>query len=593
MVLTPLEPTDRPTLRTAKNPDELAVAAILYWWHEEYREVAPQERLVAWDSFVLLWLRNVTTEEMAVVNRSLEIVLGGGAKWVPWPLNSESPVDVRALPPPVSIPIRESGEVKLEILDVMGVHRRWLALSSPHPVHPLVAVIDVRQSAPDKAHISHVKDMILIPYAASEVLRRSWREERVVTAVELNGKPLDDQLRIIVDPVPFQRRLYVDSPALVNPSGGIHLDTESASNIYTRDPRKMALPMVAWPGYRGSLLQDLWLLLTVVYGSTSAIVWTEEDGARLLARNAGGGYRRFADADIKRWRRLVVYADSIEIWYADRRGSRFVKVVYIYRLSHGRVSIDKPTWYSKSEGRLTLTGAVHRTRYVGQSRNYSHVVGCMEYWLARSFYGTYGIASLLRSESGKDGPGPWAPAPSGGTEWWKWYEVFETLMSESVNREDSNARAAALKRYSRIVEGMQAAGYQRHGRAAGNGDVVEIEARRKRRGAPPSLRFRATARFCEAARSAEDRTWTTASLFDWLGMNDSAVPVNDSESDRHRALSKRRRALTLEQVEDTLRSFGNNVARAEQELNVGGGTPGNYLRGWLRKHRARDRPPSK
>ena len=101
--------------------------------------------------------------------------------------------------------------------------------------------------------------------------------------------------------------------------------------------------MVAWPGYRGSLLQDLWLLLTVVYGSTSAILWTEEDGARLLARNVGGGSRRFADADIKRWRRLVVYADSIEIWYADRRGSRFVKVVYIYRLSHGQVVIDKPT----------------------------------------------------------------------------------------------------------------------------------------------------------------------------------------------------------------------------------------------------------
>ena len=413
-----------------------------------------------------------------------------------------------------------------------------------------------------------------------------------MTAVELNGKPLDDQLSVIVDPVPFQRRLYVDSPALVNPSGRIHLDTESGSNVYRRDPREKAIPMVAWPGYRGSLLQDLWLLLTVVYGSTSAILWTEEDGARLLARNVGGGSRRFADADIKRWRRLVVYADSIEIWYADRRGSRFVKVVYIYRLSHGQVVIDKPTWYYKSEGRLTLTGAVHRARYVGQRRNYSRMVGCMEYWLARSFDGP-GIAKLLRPENGKDGPGPWAPVPRGKTDWWKWHELFETLMSKPVNRNDSNASVAALKRYSRIVEGMLSAGYQRHGRAAGNGDVVEIEVSDKRRGAPPSLRFRATARFCEAARLAEDRNWTTASLFDWLGMNDSAVPVNDSESDRHRALSKRRRALTLEQVEDTLRRFGNNVARAERELNVGGATPGSYLRGWLRKHRAGDRPPSK
>lgn len=555
---------------------------MLYAWYEKHQTVAPKELVPSWDRFVFVWLRYVTTEEMAVVNRSLEIVVGDGASWTPWPLNSKSPVDVRVLPPPVSIPIRESGEMKFEILDVMGVHRRWLALPSPRPVHPLVAVIDVRQSTPDEALISHVKDMTRLPYVASEVLRRSWHQSRKVTDVNVDGKPLEDFLSIIFGPI--DRWLYVDSPTRVNSRGGLRLDENGS--IFPQDARKRMLPMVAWPEYRGSLRQDLWLLLTVVYGSTKAIVWTEEDGARLLARNVGGGFRRFSAADIRRWRELIVYADSIEIW---RGGSRFVKVVYIYHLSPGRVSIDKPTWYSEAQGRFTLTGTIHRARYVGGRRSYSRAIGCMEYWLARSYDGTPGIASLLRPESGNTGPGPWALAPSGSTDWWEWYEVLAVLMLEGVNRTNSKARAVAQRRYWRIVEGLRAAGYLRHG-AAGNGDVVEVETSAKRRGASPALRFRATARFCEAAQLAQDRAWSTVPLFEWVGKSDSPAVVKDAEIKDRQELRERRKALTIETVEETLRRCNNNMAKAERELDVGGAEPGNYLRGWLRKHRAGHQP---
>ena len=589
-----MEPTERPTLRTAQNPDELAKAALFFAWYEKHGQIAPDELLVPWSEFVSIWLRTVTVAQMAVVNRNLEIVLGDTARWTPWPLGSDAPFDVRAIPrTAVTVQITKSRhEVLFEILDVMDVHRRWLDLPPPRPDHPLVTVILGQQSTPDESHISHVNGMTRIPYTASEVVRRSWREDRAVSDVELDGKALDEHLSIILaDPV-SRRRLYVDSPELVNSVGRLRLSTTTRSNIYPQDARRRPLPMVAWRGVDSSLLQDLWILLTVVYGSTRAIVWTDKDGARLLARNASGGLRGAAESDPTRWHRLLVYANSIEIWFADRRGSRFVKVAYIYEIERGRVSIDKPTWYDESEGRFTLTGAAHRARHVGEGsrRAYSKLVGCMEYWLARSYDGTPGIAWLLRPANRGNSPGAWAPAPSGKTEWWKWYEVLEVLLLEQVNREDSTGRAAALARYHRSVEGLRRAGYLHHDTCESE-DAVEVEVTPRRRGATPALRFRATARSCEAARLAQDGMWSTTPLFSWLETNAAVSTVTDSESPRHRALRERRRALTWERVQDALRRCKNNLARAEHELQVGGTVPGNYLRGWLRRHRDRKPKP--
>ena len=590
-----LEPIELLTLGTARNVDELAAAALLYvWYRENHRGVplseltVPSEVIVPWDRFVLGWLRQVTTEEMAVVNRNLEMILGDSARWVLWPLGSTSPEDVRAFPTTAfSFSVTESVQIITPILDVMDVHRRWLALPRPRPEHPLVAVLTIRQSTPDKAFVSHVKGMTSIPYVGSEVLRRSWQEDRAVTDVKLDGKPLIDQLSVMVANPSLQRRLYVDNPALVDSRGGLHLD--DSGNNYPQDARKKGLPMVAWPAYRGWLRQDLWLLLAVVYGSTGAIVWTEEEGAQFLARNVGGGTRKVAAADIERWHTLIAYVASIEIWTSGKRGSRFVKLVYVYPLDHGRVSIDKPTWYSQREGRFTLTGANHWTRHIGERRRYSRLIGCMEYWLARSYVrGSSGVAPLLRPQSGKNGPGPWAPAPSDGlTGWWKWHEVLEVLMLERIDKKDSNSRKAALGRYNRIVEGLHAAGYLRHG-AAGNGDVVEVETRGvKKRRVTPALRFRATARSCEAARLSYDRKWSTTTLFNWVRIPDSATARTDAERDHRQELRERRKGLTLERVEETLRRCDNNVAKAERELGVGGGSePGSYLRGWRRRHRA-------
>ena len=414
-----MEPTD-PNLRSARNADELGTAALRFvWYQENYRRASidsltEPEFAITWDEFVLRWLQRVTVDQMAVVNRTLEMVLGYGARWWAWPPGSTSPNDVRAVPTSrFTVSTTESSEATFPLsLDVMEVHRRWLDLPRPRPDHPLVTVIDTRQSTPDIAHISHVNAMTSMPYVASEVLRRSRKQDRATADVELDGKQLtehtDIHLDVLANEPSQRRRLYVDSPNLVDTSGVLRLNLESSDNIYHQDPRESAVPMVAWPGFRRWVSQDLWLLLAVVYGSTTAIVWTEEEGARLLARNASGGSRRPTAFDIERWNRLIAYAGSIEIWYTDKDGGRFVKPLYRYYLDHGRVSIDKPLWWrSHSQGRFTLTGAAHWARYVGKKdRRYSLLIGCMEYWLARSFDSSdpdsEGVAQLFAPGRGQE-----------------------------------------------------------------------------------------------------------------------------------------------------------------------------------------------
>ena len=87
-------------------------------------------------------------------------------------------------------------------------------------------------------------------------------------------------------------------------------------------------------------------------------------------------------------------------------------------------------------------------------------------------------------------------------------------MSEQVNSNDPKGTDAAQRRYRRMVDGMREAGYLNQSNA--NGDSVEVRASEKRRGRSPTLRFRATARFCEAARLAAGRKWRTTRLPDWL-----------------------------------------------------------------------------
>ena len=442
-----------PSLTTSQNPDELCAAATRFVWFEAFRqnkvdtESCPEEYITTWDVFVLAWLHKVPQEAMAEVDRSLEKVLGQGARWDPWPPSGD-PVDVRAIGASVvTVGVQESGSALLPFFDVMAVHKQWLSLPTPRPDHPLVAVVEALVQVSSEARVSHIGGITRIPYAGSEVLRRSWQEVNKVTAIEVDGDPLVALLQINV-PNAFERWLYVDDPAsIVDSSGNLLLNMQGSdgSNIYPQDARLMPLPMVALRmlgdrDSRDSLRSDLWMLLTVVYANVGAVTWTEKDGAQLLARTLDGGFRSPEAGDIKRWHRLTKCARSIEIWYAGDQGSDFVRVVFGYPLDDGRIRINKPSWYQARGGRFTLTGATHRQRYVGKNRRYSLVIGSMEYWVARSYAkGTTGAAPLLQPTK-RGGHGPWVPAPSGGT-YWEWDEVLLCLALEHFNKDDSTARS--------------------------------------------------------------------------------------------------------------------------------------------------------
>ena len=585
---TPLVPTDLPTLASAQNPDQLCAAVIRYVWYQAFEAgeldsaVCPSERILTWDRFVRDWLHNVSPEAMATVNRSLEPVLGRDARWLPWPSGDKPPVDVRATHP-LTIEIRgSSGAFAIPLLSVMEVHQRWLSLPKPYPEHPLVAVIKARPLTPFETYVSHIHGMIRMPYTGTEALRRSWQGVGDVNTIKVDGEPVVARLQGLA-PTIFRLYVYVDNPKIVDSECNIHPPSQPfMRNIYPQDARRMPLPMVALHMLgdrdgRDSLRRDMWMLLTVVYASIGAVVWTEEEGARLLARNSDGGFRRPTKHDVRRWRRLMEYASSIEIWYSDEHGSRFEKAVFVYPLNDGRVSIDRPIWYH--ERRFTLTAAVHRARHIGENRNYPLVIGSMEYWLARSYEGEHGVAPMLRPEQ-SGGHGPWAPSSSGDS-YWTWYEVLQCLALERFDMNSPKARNAALRRYWRLVDGFSDAGYMRHG-DAGPGDVVEVEASVRKKGTTPLLRFRASARFCEAAQLAQNRKWSSSRLLSWIGLEDKPPAADHTARDRQ-ALRVRRKALNLENVTEAIRRHGGNITRAERDLGVGGSEPGSYLRGWIRR----------
>lgn len=372
-----------------------------------------------------------------------------------------------------------------------------------------------------------------ISYAASEVLRRRWQASIDIDGIYIDGTPLVARLHSLRPTE--QWKLYSDDPSLM-PSGGDNLELPDASfrrTPYPQNARDQPLPMVASRilgnlDGRSSLRSDLSTVLNVAYGSTGPVTWSDREGARLLARTKDGGFRRPTDGDVSRWRTAVEVGSSIRLYYVDRYGRDFISILIVDSYGDGRRIISPPAWFRERGGTsnlgssmgYTLSGAAHPSRQIGaKAPSFPHVLASMEYWLARSYEGEDGVAPLLRPvRPGR--VGPWAPSCR-GEPFWPWYDVLIFLGLERFDLTDSKARDAALRRYWRIVEGLQRAGYMRTD-DAGNGDLIEVEAsprtgRRSGR-ATPWLRFRASARFCEAARLATLGKWTTMNLLDWYDL---------------------------------------------------------------------------
>ena len=412
---------------------------------------------------------------------------------------------------------------------VEHAHRLWRDAGGRHPLAPLVDDL-LRRAAvePDKAHVRVVGSMTRVPYAVTEAARRNWRPAADVTAVHVDGEPLAARLQN-ARPKNVLDWLYVDDSASVPaPGGNLHLPDRSFG-VYPQNAIDMPLTMVALRllgalDGRSGLRSDIRLVLAVAYAATQPVLWTDWEGARLLARTKTGGFRHPRESDVERWRSAVEVSDSIRLYYRDKYGRAWIRVLVADPYGDGRTSISSPAWFREraAEGASlgagmgwTLTAAAHPARQYGEKPGpWQHVLANMEYWLARSYDHEPGIAPLLQPVR-PGGPGPWVSM--------HWYEVLQILALESFVLRDGKARDAALRRYWRIVESFREAGYLRHGEA-GTGDVIEIDAspRAKRRGRakPPWLRFRATVRFCEAARLADAGKWQTTGLLNWFQTHD-------------------------------------------------------------------------
>lgn len=378
---------------------------------------------------------------------------------------------------------------------------------------------------PDKARVSVVGGAARLPYAASEALRRSWRPVDEVTAVYVDGEPLAARLQ---DARPKNARhwLYVDDPEIApEPDGNLALPDPSFRSVYPQNAHDLPLPMVALRMLgdvdgRKSLRSDLRTVLTVVFAATRPIDWSDVDGARLLARTKDGGFRPPESSDVRRWRQAVEVGDSIRLYYRDKHGSDYVRVMVADPYGDGRRELRPPAWFRERVSDFasvgagmgwTLTGAAHPARQRGTTAtgtSYAHVISAMEYWLSRSFEGKPGIAPMLRP-SRPGSSGPWVTM--------RWYEALQCLAMERWDRSDPTKEQAARHRFGRLVNRLRQVGYMKHGNS-GIGDVVECEESGRRRGATPWLRFRATARLCEAARLAQAGKWQSTRLLDWYGV---------------------------------------------------------------------------
>ena len=147
-------------LVAAKTADDVCAAVTRAVYAEQHDGVkCPDKRVPKWTEMVQWWHRDGPQSLASEARKALCVVLDENAQWLPWPLGTDSPSDVRATSPIETV----STSVTIPFLDVTEVHRRWLALQ-PRPSHPLVpflicfwqfASVETKQDQHDFAIIPH------------------------------------------------------------------------------------------------------------------------------------------------------------------------------------------------------------------------------------------------------------------------------------------------------------------------------------------------------------------------------------------------------------------------------------------------------
>ena len=406
-----------------------------------------------------------------------------------------------------------------------------------HPLAPIIRAWQQEQSAEGAEQraknsiktgsVDHVRDMVAMPYTASEVNRRKWEEIGSIDAVEVDGEPIVTAMANIP---PYSREHPDDLRTfytVFKPSGAQgELQLQMPPG---RDTMETPLPLVAYKQYgrdlRSATAADVAQVMSLAYAANEPLTFSLKDdiGASILSRGGDGKPRPPKTSDVARFERAFMCLYGMAGWvkHPERNSYHFMPFLNILRDDFDCFTVSVPEWLKRDKGKFTLTagfGVAGQNRLVGQAHtnNIWRVVAGIEYYLARgkAMRGGYfkRVSQELTPANGNTGPGAWQELT--------WQELM-MIAGDVWDLNDKTVTAKAYKRFEKVRAMLKQAGYGTPSlgkKGAPAGDTVEFffRAGNPRRGRT-KVYIRASDRFVEAARKAKNHEWEQVSLTDFLG----------------------------------------------------------------------------
>ena len=400
--------------------------------------------------------------------------------------------------------------------DKKWVEHRKSGGKNPHPFSRRVRAWMNRPRSIETASTTQTNGMVRIPYRISEHQRREWRPfDGDVNAVIVDGEPLAARITGMPAPTRSGRaRVYVSKG-----QGQLSLAIS-----HGRTPDSRPLVLVAFEKFsddlRNPIATDVAILMAVAHVSNQNIRTTSADGARALARGRDGKVRsRIRDTDKQRFEDAFGALHGMSEWvYCPDKIWRLFPLIKSDRINNDVVEFGPPAWAKNEHGFYTLSGGFGQAstaRLVGQANDGGlwRTVAGVEYWLAR------GPAVWSKKKGKVDGPAKTLlPTSKGGPGGWQklgWRRLLN-LSGDVWDECDKREEAKARKRYERRAARLKNAKYftpSLGSRPALAGDTVEFH--KSDRG---YIHVRATDRFVEAARLADEKQFETVRLADFMGI---------------------------------------------------------------------------
>ncbi len=279
------------------------------------------------------------------------------------------------------------------------------------------------------------------------------------------------------------------------------------------------------------LAGDVLTLMAYAHAIDRPMTLSARDGAALLARTRSGDFRAPQASDVKRFRLATFYLRRMIV--TDPAGGSAPRWLDLAHVSAAikrpdglwSVEIGPPAWARPLTDQWTLTAegsAAGRLRPTAGERSMAgRIITGIEYRLAARCDPRFAIAPYLQPENGR-AAGPGRPLTIA------WPEVLH-LAGDFWDKTDAGANKTAYQRFKRAVEWLREGGYwvpSTHAEAPAGDSVEFLDATLRSRARPTALIVRASSRFVEAARIAQQNSgprFRSMRLIEYAGMD---RPIN-------------------------------------------------------------------